>query len=101
MTPNNTLQGTRLSGRHEFRHRAVRALERDRYASLNPRRRQCFSYVQTASAATKTSHQNLLKHESVLSSARSAFPVLNPFLVENARIVVVSLFLALVAQRTS
>lgn len=30
MTPNNTLQGTRLSGRHEFRHRAVRALERER-----------------------------------------------------------------------
>jgi len=29
MTPNNTLQGTRFSGRRGFRHRAVRALERD------------------------------------------------------------------------
>jgi len=28
MTPNNTLQGTRFSDRHGFRHRAVRALER-------------------------------------------------------------------------
>ena len=72
-----------------------------RWASLNPRRKQCFSYVQTASAATKTSGQNLRKHESVLSSARSAFRVLNPFLVENAQTVGVSLFLALVARRTS
>ena len=72
-----------------------------RWASLNPRRKQCFSYVQTASAATKTSRQNLRKHESVLSSVRSAFRVLNPFLVENAQTVVVSLFLALVAWRTS
>lgn len=29
---NNTSQGTRISGRHVFRHRAVRALERERYA---------------------------------------------------------------------
>jgi len=32
MTP-NTLQGTRFTGRHGFRHRAVRALERERYAA--------------------------------------------------------------------
>jgi len=32
--PNNTSQGTRISGRHVFRRRAVRALERERYASL-------------------------------------------------------------------
>ena len=30
MTPNNTLQGTRFGGRHGFRHRVVRALERKR-----------------------------------------------------------------------
>jgi len=36
MTPNNTLQGTRFSGRHGFRHRAVRALERERWASEGP-----------------------------------------------------------------
>ena len=34
MTLNNTLQGTRSSGRHEFRHRAVRALERGRYVAV-------------------------------------------------------------------
>ena len=34
MTPNNTLQGTRFSGRHGFRYRAVRALERERRALL-------------------------------------------------------------------
>jgi len=28
--PNNTSQGTRISGRHVFRRRAVRALERGR-----------------------------------------------------------------------
>ena len=66
-----------------------------------PKEKECFSYVQTASAATKTSRQNLRTHESVLSSARSAFRVLNLFLEENARIAVVSLFLALVAQRAS
>jgi hypothetical protein len=33
MTPNNTLQGTRFSGRHGFRHRAVRALERQRWVA--------------------------------------------------------------------
>ena len=39
MTPNNTLQGTRSSGRHEFRHRAVRALERGRYVAVADARR--------------------------------------------------------------
>ena len=34
MTLNNTLQGTRSSGRHEFRHRAVRAIERGRYVAV-------------------------------------------------------------------
>jgi len=28
--PNNTSQGTRISGLHVFRHRAMRALERER-----------------------------------------------------------------------
>ena len=64
-------------------------------------RRQCFSYVQIASAATKIFRQNQRKREFVLSSARSAFHVLNLFLMENARTVVVNLFPVPVAQSIS
>lgn len=73
----------------------------ERWAAHKSRGEQCFNYVQTVSAATRTSRQSLLKRESVRLSAHSVLLVPRMCSVASAQTVVVSLCIALVAQQTN